>query len=289
MEPPFPSLIMSTRPGPLTAQISDWVNSYVEGQEKPKLPVLWIGGRSGCGKSVALLHVLAELHEEGNIVLFLRNRIGLLPDAVTWALTNCVDGRGVIISINDPDTPNTAHEAEKVWEEATMRLDDPSLGDQPGRFPFVVCCGPTEQGTFFQYDQGGAIEFKSIGLSDRVEDVPDLREWFKERTGEETEPLEDEENSLLIDLFFQWARGESLDSFARNLKNQIHEAGKNKAGAQLLVMTLGPQHRGGSPWRNFKQPLRHSAPRECSWGKAKESFGCSCQVLILREPLQGEA
>jgi hypothetical protein len=48
----------------LTDRISEWTTRCRHHPDKTlRLPLFWIGGRSGCGKSAALLHVLAALHD----------------------------------------------------------------------------------------------------------------------------------------------------------------------------------------------------------------------------------
>lgn len=52
-----------------------------------RLPVWWITGPSGTGKSVALLHLLADLHsaDDRRIIIWLDDQVDRLADAIRWA------------------------------------------------------------------------------------------------------------------------------------------------------------------------------------------------------------
>ena len=72
-----------------------------------RLPVFWISGRSGSGKSVALLHLLASLHDRDSrrTVIWLDQRGGRMADAISWARPFFAEGREVILAADDPYTP----------------------------------------------------------------------------------------------------------------------------------------------------------------------------------------
>jgi len=73
-----------------------------------RMPVFWIGGRSGSGKSVALLHLLANIHSQENVRIFwLQQSIQYLPDAIRWAVSLRKQGYDTIIAADDPFAPAT--------------------------------------------------------------------------------------------------------------------------------------------------------------------------------------
>src|SRR5205807_2437093 len=68
--------------GRLVTQIEAWFASPVE-RSIPKIRMFWIGGRSGTGKTVALLHILARLYERANgTVIWLEDKLHLLPEII---------------------------------------------------------------------------------------------------------------------------------------------------------------------------------------------------------------
>ena len=120
---------------PLYATLADkaerWIHQQAS-QSRPLPAVFWLGGRSGCGKSVALLHVLGQLHQAGfDRILWLGNSVNLLPDAVALARAlHSEDSREapVIIALDDPFLlPNS--QALAAWQAAV---------DHRGRVPIAV-------------------------------------------------------------------------------------------------------------------------------------------------------
>lgn len=61
----------------LTEETVRWLSANPwESDFSLRVPILWIGGRSGCGKSVAMLHILSRLHKDGTgPIIWLGNNI----------------------------------------------------------------------------------------------------------------------------------------------------------------------------------------------------------------------
>ncbi|MDD4735089.1 MAG: hypothetical protein PHP44_03165 [Kiritimatiellae bacterium] len=208
----------------LTSRFLDFIGK--EAGEEAKQPLFWIGGRSGAGKSVALLHLLAHVKQTQNMdILYLRGQSGL-PEALRMALKGTKGGRRVIIGVDDPFAPGET--GLQRWEQAlrvTSSLQERS--DSPN-YPILVCCGPAEQRLRLE---AAFMELVTIGGWDvpnaTVEDVEGLRTWYLARTGR-LAPEIDGENLLLVQLFFEWRTGKRIPEFASRLRRRL-EALKPKA------------------------------------------------------------
>jgi hypothetical protein len=183
-----------------------------------KVPVFWIAGRSGCGKSVALLHLLTQVRDNGWFpVLWLGGHLDCFPDAIQWA-DRLAAGATPIIALDDPYAPSIDSSARPLWSEAAARFQD--LRDM-GRAPFLVCAGPTEQAELLQRDLADDLLVTMHVLShrQRSEATDELREFFRLRRGIEPRILDDGD-TLLVQRIFEWHVGSSLHDFALRFKGR---------------------------------------------------------------------
>jgi tetratricopeptide (TPR) repeat protein len=206
-------------------QALEWVLDKTDNDDKQlRLSVFWIGGRSGSGKSVALMHVLALLHESGlGPILWLGNKTNLLRQAVPWTLKLATKNQQPIIGIDDPYAPNTQGD-DIVWKEALAILEGVrQRGDSLG-LPLIICCGPSEQAERMQRDLPEEVTVHLIELPEEDEKaIFQLRKWYVERT-KKSPPGVGDENVLLVQLFFEWETGETLPEFASRFRNRIKES-----------------------------------------------------------------
>jgi tetratricopeptide (TPR) repeat protein len=210
---------------PIADRAGQWILDLNDHQDKQlRLPVFWIGGRSGSGKSVALMHVLALLSESGfGPVLWLGNKTELLRQAVLWALRLGPKNTQVIIGMDDPYAPNTQND-EIIWKEALAVLESVRQDGDASALPLVVCCGPSEQAERMQKDlpEEVKVNLRELPKEDR-EDILRLRSWYSERT-KKSPPKVGDQNVLLVQLFFEWETGQSLPEFASRFRNRIKES-----------------------------------------------------------------
>lgn len=200
----------------------------VEGQPY-KLPVYWLSGRSGCGKSAALLHLGARVYAEdpSRLILWLGEHVDWISDAVRWATPRIERGRSVIILLDDPFTAarqqTFAREVEKAqyeWEQIRASGARESL-----RPPVIICCGPTEQRAAAQDVCGEHIACDGFDLPVETEDdLAELAAWYAKRMGRFVEPLAG--NVLLVQQVFEWTKG-SIRDFATRFRNRIRAFDEN--------------------------------------------------------------
>jgi hypothetical protein len=203
-------------------------------QQDPSLrtPVIWIGGRSGCGKSVALLHILAQLHEEGVApILWLGNGVNLLPEAVRRVPVTTGDQDQPIIALDDPYAPRTQGD-NQPWRDALAELEQ--LQNRSAQnLPLIICCGPTEQARQLEEDFSDDVSLRILNIPDALDDREALEEWFEQRMGTRPPPA-GSGDVLVVQLFFEWRTGEPLPSFAFRFRDRLME--KDPSGKMLDIV-----------------------------------------------------
>lgn len=189
-----------------------------------KLPILWLEGTSGVGKSVLLLQVLRELTLEGSApVHFLRHFSSRLPDAILYWKN---EKRRPIIAVDDLYSPDDRSLAD-VWNSLfDLSYDEHWLEG----LPLVLTAGPFEYYDSFsrESDRRGNIEV----ILSQVEhlDEPEkesYRQWFNERTGSSPNPVP-EQNFVALAFAYELQRNRSaprLDQFAARFEERVHELG----------------------------------------------------------------
>ena len=211
---------------PLAVCASEWLQSHpAERDARLRLPVFWIGGRSGSGKSVALLHVLARLHADGHSpILWLGSNFQKLADAVAFGSHLRRPGQTTILALDDPYAPAAQHDAASIWQNATAQLLALRQRDDPSELPVLVTCGPTEQAERLQDDFPDELSLTIYPLPpESAADLEGLREWYRLRTGKDPPPVGDD-NVLLVQLFFEWRVGMTLPEFAKRFRARIQAA-----------------------------------------------------------------
>jgi hypothetical protein len=164
----------------LAREALEWISAEQQpGREALGIPVLWIAGRSGSGKSVALLHLLSRLNEEGvGPILWLGQGVELLPDAVRRLPGLAAPGEQIILAMDDPYAPRTQQDGEH-WRSALRTLQ---LRPE-ARPPLIICCGLTDQARGLNEDFGADVGLHITKIPNRLDDLTELRAWYSRRTG----------------------------------------------------------------------------------------------------------
>ncbi len=209
----------------LFEKYSKWLQTYHKaGECSLRLPIFWIGGRSGSGKSVALLHLLAQIHSQDDThILWIGQHIIRLPVAIQWATALLERDRKAIIAVDDPYAPATQDDA-KVWNDALASLESLRCEGGQSEMPIVVCCGPSEHAEKLILAKPDYVAINVVPLREEIQsDLDDLRSWYRQRTGVEPPDIGDV-NVLLVQLFFQWRNNATLPGFAERFQKRIREA-----------------------------------------------------------------
>jgi tetratricopeptide (TPR) repeat protein len=219
--------------------VQKWIIDLINNQDKQlRLPIFWIGGRSGSGKSVALLHVLSLLYESGaGSIFWLGNKTELLRQAIPWSIKRGGRDHQVIIGIDDPYAPNTQND-DLVWKEALALLEVVRQRGDGLALPIIICCGPTEQAERMKMDLPEDVKINLFELPhENEQDLFQLRNWYVQRT-KKLPPEVGNENVLLVQLFFEWETGQPIKEFALRFRNRIRESDSNGILENLITRML---------------------------------------------------
>ena len=247
--------------GSMMRVVTDWLQdrSYRSDPCK-RLPVFWIGGRSGSGKSVALLHVLAAVHAQGAAhVMWLQDSPSLLPSALAWAAGLAKQGRQAIIGIDDPYSPNKRNEDPSLWSQALANFTGIREAGTSAPLPAIICCGPTEHAERFESDFVSSVVLKreDIPSAERPAELAELRAWYVKRKGHPPPALGDED-VLLVQLFFQWHTGLRLPEFSLRFKKRLEEAGGDELREVISCMLCANRLYVGYPDAAVNERLKAS-------------------------------
>lgn len=214
----------------------NWLAETAEAADK--VPCFWIEGRSGAGKSAALLHLLAMLHDNDpeRVVVWLGHRPERVGEALTRFRDLILGGRRLILALDDPLAPSRQGQfAEAVqragdeWVRLHSQGDDETL-----QTPVIVCCGPTEQYEFGVDNLYAELDFRAHALPrESPEDLAELATWFETRTGKRAPDLDGD--VLLVQRFFEWSRG-VIPDFSKRFKARLE--GFDRPGQPITVFEI---------------------------------------------------
>lgn len=200
----------------------DWIESVARQPEAfSGAHVLWLGGRSGCGKSVALLHLLSRLHQEGiGPIVWLGSGVSRLAEAVRRVPSFAGKYQTVLIAVDDPYAPHTEGD-DRTWRDALSELE--TLQNR-GRtsLPILVCCGPSDQAERLSQEFTGEVAVHVLTVESALVDRKKLESWYRTRTGKNP-PATGDGDVLLVQLFFEWQTGKSLKAFGKNFRKRLLE------------------------------------------------------------------
>lgn len=202
-----------------------WLESN-DSKSRGKLPVFWISGRSGTGKSIALLHLLSMIKsgERESIVAWFGNKPSALNSFLPYLDELCEYHEKSYICFDDPYT----YKRQEVFDNNVLLLSD--LADRltnnklESNIPFILCCGPDEQLDWCEDDLGDYLDIKKYRLRDENRnDIEEIKAWYEERTGSSVTQSSDSDEILLVQAVFEWSRKESLKDFARHFKKRLSD------------------------------------------------------------------
>lgn len=212
------------------------LKGVVERQQHAKdgrLPVLWISGKSGSGKSVLLLQVLESLVKSGLSAVWLKN------DArhVVPLLQAFCEERDA----NNTEFPSFIFVDDLYSPENQQRIDLPELerviSTRPfDRWPVVVSCGPPEFYDRLDQESSGStlylqswslplVELQPTAVGVRAE-ADFFTEWFQKRTGERPQrgSAFSGDHGLMISMAFELRfeqDASTLKPFARRFRDRL--------------------------------------------------------------------
>jgi len=206
-----------------------------------RIPTLWIEGRSGAGKSAALLHVTSRLYDQdpSRVILWLGAHTEWLGNAARWATDLVRQGRQVIFALDDPCSAERQHKfqagIQEVYDEwqAAQAAGSGADGDDLAP-PMILCCGPAEQRQTAEASDGSELDLVPLPLPrETPEDLEELASWYEARTGKPA--LSYEGDVLLVQRFFEWNNGR-LQAFAARFKARLADFDRHRSGEPVLSL-----------------------------------------------------
>ena len=224
--------------GTLVEQIRTWAGDAEARSDDARLRVLWVTGRSGSGKSVALMQAAVAMHRAfPGPVVWLGPEHRRLPDSLRWgAEIQRTSGELVLIAVDDPYSTS---DSPQIWQAATGEvLAEIEAGDIDG-IPLVLACGPAEQARRLANDHLDAVAVTEVELTPATSaDWIELRDFYRARTSEEPPAVASEENVLLVQAFFEWRERLTLPEFAKGFAQRVRQLSSNGAVEEYVALLL---------------------------------------------------
>lgn len=207
-----------------------------------RIPTLWIEGRSGAGKSAALLHVTSRLYDQdpSRVILWLGAHTEWLGHAARWASDLVRQGRQVIFVLDDPCSAERLHRfqtgIQDVYDEwQAAQAAGPSEGGEDLATPMILCCGPAEQRQTAEASDGSELDLVPLVLPrETPEDLEELARWYEARTGRP--PQSYEGDVLLVQRFFEWNNEMRLQAFAARFRARLADFDRHRDGEPVLSL-----------------------------------------------------
>lgn len=202
-----------------------------------RLRTFWLAGRSGTGKSVALLHLLADLHkaDEGRVIIWLHQQADRMAEAVRWARPFFAEGKEVILAADDPYTPERYQRGMAAIDQAQREFDSILVAYPEAKRPSLLFCGPTEQGQAFEDDLADRVVVRWFTLhSESRRDIEELKAWYTQRTGRTDLPIDESDEVLIVQMFFEWATGEPIKAFAQRFRKRLEGMSRSRSSRTIF-------------------------------------------------------
>ncbi|HEV7242616.1 MAG TPA: hypothetical protein VGQ36_25530 [Thermoanaerobaculia bacterium] len=224
------------RPAMLKAvrtSLEHWLNRVGSDELIGKVPVFWIAGRSGEGKSVLQLQLISELLLSATGPSILQVTPGEVADLLAlsskWPPPEGSAGRPLVVV----DDIYDQHDRE-AWEQAVREacmLATPPIG--------LLTCGPTEQLEQFSSRLPEVFEITSFVLPPlNAVELEEFVAWYEARSDRPLDPASlTRENPLLVQLVFELAQGVRMPEFALRFGRRLKSFGVYEAARTIVAGT----------------------------------------------------
>ena len=182
------------------------------------IPVLWIDGRSGCGKSALLLQIMERLVERQSSVIWFANGTEEVGAIIEQLASTEAYLRPEFLVVDDIYDPQARDDLDLA------RLTRLIVHSGVTTWPTLITCGPTEFRQDFERDcraEGFHITSWHLSTLEPAE-TTSLLAWFQSRTGRVPErgPASTEPRALMISVLFELEHGD-LRPFANRFRNRL--------------------------------------------------------------------
>jgi hypothetical protein len=204
----------------LVNAFSPWWHSASSADELTAIPVFWIEGRSGEGKSVLLLQLAQQILLGDNAPAM--SHLSSPNELPEWIhnqrdIQRAHIDSGWLPAVAIVDDLHFIHDREG-WEDqlrAATNLTSPRVA--------VLACGPTLEREKFQSDFSTFFDIFSFPVPNFEHgEMEAFRDWVKQRKNQEIDlDIPDVSNRMLVVWIFELLRGQSLREFSSNFKRRL--------------------------------------------------------------------
>jgi hypothetical protein len=212
----------------LWTNFSSWLSEHQSPILHREIPVFWIDGRSGEGKSVLLRQLVAHLlRYQDRFPVFEIDREDV-PKAIKER-RQALDRPALLVT----DDLYAVHNRESWGEQLAQSVET----DLP--LVCVLTCGPTEQREEFERRFTEPFHLTRFTVPPFKEtERQEFVDWFTHRVGRTAERKTlTTENTLLVQLMFELSEGTTLVEFARRFRKRLDLSGARGAVQRILSLS----------------------------------------------------
>jgi hypothetical protein len=198
-----------------------------------RIPVFWIVGPSGVGKSVLLLQLMRELVLQGEAEV--ANYLGEFAHTVPRALEywSGISERAVII-VDDLYAPENRD--PEIWRQ----IAETAFTTTWPRSPWILTCGPTEQFKAFSREayRHSELQLFEICISAmKLEQQGAYHDWYEQRTGSRV-PVTKEPILIAAAWTYELYRQEGLspEAFAIRFDTRLKDLGLGDSALSAISL-----------------------------------------------------
>jgi len=210
----------------LLGRFIDWFGTIDRTISAGRLPVFWIDGRSGDGKSVLLMQLAHRLlADQPNSVMFKPVTAARTPLLVEHAITVLEEGTTAVVVVDDMHRVADLED----WEAEMAAL----IAGGSQRI-VALACGPTPERQVFERSVRSVAVHPVTCPRLRNEDVQQIAKWFDRPIPDDTSA----EDDILVEVLFEMKVGEPIPAFARSFKYRLQQRGLFEVVSRALAVNI---------------------------------------------------
>lgn len=218
----------------LDREFDAWLSDLLDAQDdRMKVPVFWVGGRSGCGKSVAFLQLVGRIVGDParpSIVRF-ADRVALAE-----AVAERTEGPLHLLAVDDAYQPGSRDAFDQALLDAVRDAAPPVA---------ILTCGPDEQLAQFRRRLRDIVAVHDVGVPDLDDDeITEFVDWFRTRTGLDADVHRPRlgRSPMLVQLIFELAGRQDLGTFAQRFRERLEGLGAFSIARRILALNALYMH-----------------------------------------------
>jgi len=215
----------------LISDVGGWIESERYNVEDQSIPVFWIEGRAGDGKSVVLLQLTEALLTNGTLErIIMLDSAERLPEWLRSRADYCAEAEPAFAAVDDL----YAVADEDRWLDnviASFSLANPRAA--------IITCGPDYEMNRFRARGKGRFRIASFRLAAPERDeLAEISEWMRSRGVSIHRTIEPSRGMLLIEYIFELTQGQEVTEFARRWRSNMERARCFQAVRHIIAVNI---------------------------------------------------